>query len=75
MLVNQDLELKIRYSTDFHRHITRIYNLRILYLFEDILLGDDDVRVHSGSINVTRLLILSFDLFHSVLRTHQLGNT
>ena len=43
MFTNLKSEPKIRYSTAFQRHITRIWNLRISYPKKDILLWDDDV--------------------------------
>ena len=44
MLMDQKLEPKLVYGTAWDRHLRRIWNLRITYPKEDILLMDDDVK-------------------------------
>ena len=44
MLMDQKLEPDLEYGTTWDRHLSRIWELRILYPNKDILLMDDDVK-------------------------------
>ena len=44
MLMDQALEPRLMYGTSWDRHLRRIWNLRITYPDEEILLMDDDVK-------------------------------
>ena len=42
--MNNKEEPEITYRTTFIRHLTRVWNSRISYPYEDLLLMDDDVK-------------------------------
>ena len=44
MLMDQQLEPSLKYGSTWDRHLSRIWELRIIYSNEDILLMDDDVK-------------------------------
>ena len=44
MLMNQQLEPSLEYGSTWDRNLSRIWELRIIYPNEDILLMDDDVK-------------------------------